>query len=157
EAGFAEGLIGDWLIVVLDRRTDTLVVARDPLGARPWYQAGSGRRQAGSSDIASLVSLPWVDRTVNEPVAIQYLADHSRSEGETIYRGVGTLRPGSTWQFAGGRTCLRTHHRWDIKPERSLSWADGIERCRTLLDGAVHRRLRVSGPPTSQLSGGLDS
>src|SRR5205085_2753862 len=38
-----------------------------------------------------------------------------------------------------------------------VSWDDGVERCRALLDDAVASRLRTSGPATSQLSGGIDS
>src|SRR3954447_15245728 len=62
----ARGLLGDFVVIVLDRTRGALVVSRDPLGVRPWYQAGDGRRGAGATDIATLDALPWVNREVNE-------------------------------------------------------------------------------------------
>src|SRR5688572_15324049 len=35
-AKVATGLLGDFVLIVLDREAGTLLVARDPLGVRPW-------------------------------------------------------------------------------------------------------------------------
>jgi asparagine synthase (glutamine-hydrolysing) len=153
----AKGLLGDFVFIVLDRETRTLLVARDPIGVRPWYQATSGSRLAGASDLATLASLPWVDTAVNEPIAIEHLAARAESRGETIYRGIRTLRPGETWHVVGHQAETFLHHRWNLHPELGISWEDAAERCRLLLDEAVRCRLDVGGPATSELSGGLDS
>lgn len=156
-AEVAKGLLGDFVLIVLDRETGTLLVARDPIGVRPWYLATAGSRQAGASDLATLASLPWVDTSVNEPVAIEYLAARAESRGETLYRGIRTLRPGETWRFVGHQAETFCHHRWNLQPDLEISWEDAAERCRLLLDEAVRCRLDVGGPATSDLSGGLDS
>ncbi len=153
----ARGLFGDFVLVVLDRKASALLVARDPVGVRPWYQATSGGRHAGASDVATLASLPWVDTRVNDHIAIEYLAAVPESRGETLHRGIRTLRPGHTWHLDGVQATTFAHHRWEVEPELEISWGEATGRCREVLDEAVRCRLELSGPPTSDLSGGLDS
>ncbi|MDQ3895970.1 MAG: asparagine synthase-related protein [Actinomycetota bacterium] len=155
--GVARELLGDFVLIVLDRAKKTLLVARDPVGVRPWYQATAGRRHAGTSDVATLVALPWVDTTVDEHIAIEYLAAVEESRGETLYRGIRTLRPGETWSSVGGRARTVSHHEWDVAPELDVSWDEAAERCRAVFDEAVGCRLSADQPATSELSGGLDS
>lgn len=154
----AVGMLGDFVVIILDRRSQSLLVARDPLGVRPWYQARSGDSHAGASDVATLVSLPWVDTRINETTALAYLSGMWVSRGETWYQGVGTLAPGATWTISsGGRSTDFAHHQWHVEPELDISWDDAAQRCRDRLDQAVGDRLRSDQPATSELSGGLDS
>ncbi|MDQ4145919.1 MAG: asparagine synthase-related protein [Actinomycetota bacterium] len=155
-AKVATDLLGDFVMVILDRGAEMLLVARDPVGVRPWYQAAAGSCHAGASDVATLAALPWVDTSVNEHIAIEYLAAVEQSRGETLYRGIRTLPPGHTWVLHHGRARTFAHHRWELHPELEISWEDAAERCRVVLEDAV--RCRVGpGAATSELSGGLDS
>ncbi len=153
----ARDLLGDFVVIVLDRGTQTVLVARDPVGVRPWYQATIGREHAAASDLATLVALPGVDTRINERIAIEYLAAIEESRGETLYRGIRTLRPGHTWYSVGGKATTFPHHRWDLEPELDISWPDAAERCRSVFEEAVRCRVRNDEPATSELSGGLDS
>ncbi|HEY3142683.1 MAG TPA: asparagine synthase-related protein [Acidimicrobiales bacterium] len=154
----ADGLLGDFVVIVLDRITHTLLVGRDPLGVRPWYQAsGAGGRHAGASDLATLAELHWVDTTVDEGAAIEYLAAVSASRGGTLYRGITTLRPGMTWLTDGAGARSFQHHRWDLAPDLEISWEDAAQRCRTVLDVAVQSRIDGHPTPVCEISGGLDS
>lgn len=159
ELGFdlARGLLGDFVIIVLDRTRDSLAVCRDPLGVRPWYQSGDNRRTSGATDIATVRALPWVNREVNEVEALTYLTGLVRSQGSTLYRGIKTLPPGSTWRAAGGVVTDWKHHNWRIHPEFDVTWDEAVERCRDTLDEVVRCRIRATGPATCHLSGGLDS
>ncbi|WP_325745190.1 asparagine synthase-related protein [Streptomyces sp.] len=153
----AVDLLGDFVAVVLDRRRRTLLVARDPIGVRPWYQATSGRRHSGATDQATLCTLPWVDTGVDERMALAYVAFASRSTGPTFHRGIETLPPGHTWVNTPDGSSVRRHHSWRIDLAPRITWADAIDRCRELVDEAVRSRLRVAGSSSSELSGGLDS
>lgn len=154
---FATGLLGDFVVVVLDKNRRRMLEARDPLGVRPWYQSNSGRLHAAASDVASLVTLSWVNTQIHERTAIEYLANIWMSRGETLYAGVRTLAPGATWvsRMEGGDTF--THHRWNVEPDVAITWDDAAERCRSVLDEVVKDRLDGSFPATCELSGGLDS
>lgn len=152
----ARDVLGDFVAVVLDRRRRTLVVARDPLGVRPWYQAASGRRQAGGTEVSSLLALPWVSDAVDEGSALAFLAGRAESKGPTLLRDITTLAPGSTWRAGPGGTTSWPHHAWLIEPEPDLPWEEAVERCRTVLDEAVRCRS-AAGSTAAELSGGLDS
>lgn len=153
----AEGLLGDFVIVVLDRRKRTLLVCRDPLGVRPWYQAQDGGNTAGATDVATLCLQPWTDDSVDEHSAIVYLAAQMRQPGRTFHRGIATLLPGHTWRCQGGRSRTWPHHVWKFQDATRMTWDEAGERCRAALDQAVRCRVAAFGGATSQLSGGLDS
>ena len=156
-ADLARGLLGDFTAIVLDRSRRTLLVCRDPLGIRPWFQSTSGPRHTAATDEATLCKLPWVDDQVDEDVTLGYLAFVSRSEGPTLHRGITTLPPGTTWRFRNGSQDVWRHHDWAIRPEPRVPWEEALERARAVLDEAVRCRIEAAGPVGSELSGGLDS
>lgn len=156
-AAFASALPGDFVAVVLERATGALSVALDPLGTRPWYVARCGDGHLGAGDVATLLAAPGVDRGVDEDRAVEYLAGVTATDGRTFHRAVSLLPPGCTWRWQDRRVALSRHHRWRLAVERSCSWDEAVERCRSELDRAVARRLAVVDHATSELSGGLDS
>jgi asparagine synthetase B (glutamine-hydrolysing) len=153
----ARGLVGDFLLVVLDRGRGRLLVARDPVGVRPWYRADAGPRYLGAPDLATVVGAGWVDTQVDEVAAIEYLAAIPESRGPTLYRGVTTLPPGHTWYREAGAARTVRHHRWSLVADRSTSWEEAVARCRSSFDEAVSSRVGASASAASELSGGLDS
>lgn len=153
----ASGLLGEFVLAILDRTSGTLLVARDPVGVRPWYQAGAGAQHLGATDVATLASMDRVDTAIDEVVTLQYLAGLIGSQGKTFHRGIRTLLPGRTWHARGGAARTQAHHQWDVRPELDLSWEDAAARCRVTLDEAVGCRLPTGWPAASELSGGYDS
>ncbi|MDQ1709055.1 MAG: hypothetical protein QOG49_440 [Frankiaceae bacterium] len=156
--GVGRGLLGDFVAVVLDRPAMELLVVRDPVGVRPWYQAAVAGGSFGASEVSVLLDLPGLDTSLDEQVAIEYLAALSQSRGATLHAGITTLRPGHTWYadaYGGGQAFA--HHTWTVTDDSRVSWTDALERCRSLLDDAVAARVAVSGPIGAELSGGLDS
>lgn len=154
---FASGLLGDFVVIVLDRVRNRLLVARDPLGVRPWYVGTTRGGFVGASDFGLVASLPEVDTSIDETAAVEYFAAVIQSRGPTLYRGIETLKPGSTWDYHDGTARTSLHHRWALRSDLEISWDDAAERCRSVLDLAVAARLASGGPATSELSGGLDS
>ena len=153
----AEGLLGDYVVVVLDRVRRRLLVARDPVGVRPWHQAEDGPRHAGATRAAALVALPWVDASPDEAYAVRWLACEMRSEGRTFHRGVSTLAPGRTWVRDPHGTRVLRHHTWQVEDTAGLGAADADALARERLDLAVADRVRAAGQVSCDVSGGLDS
>jgi asparagine synthase (glutamine-hydrolysing) len=152
------GLLGDYVVLVLDRTRSRLTVLRDPVGVRPWYQARSGSEHAGASEVRSLLRVPWVDASVDEEAAVLFLSGEDIVQGRTFHRGISTLAPGRSWAWQGGQVRERSHNDWeDVRPEPGVSFGEAVERCRALLDEAVSCRVRDSPLVTPELSGGLDS
>lgn len=153
---FAADLLGDFVAVIVDRAAHRVLVARDPLGVRPWYTTSTGSRHAGSTSMAGLLDLPWVGADLDETAVVEYLATVSRSLGPTVYRHITTLAPGHTWiGEPGHRPLFFPHRRWDLTRDLEISWDDAAERCRTVFARVVADRL--GAPVTAELSGGLDS
>lgn len=156
-AGVAAGLLGDFVLVVLDRGSQSLLVARDPVGVRPWYQGAAGDNHIGAGTLAAVAAFGWVDRSVDDRTAIEFLAGRSQSTGRTFYRGISTLLPGRTWRRQANRGSTIVHAPIVVAPELDVAWSDAVLRTRDLLDQSVAARLRPGRPATCQLSGGLDS
>jgi asparagine synthase (glutamine-hydrolysing) len=156
-AELARGLLGDFVVVVLDRTRGRLLVARDPVGVRPWYQAQDGNSFGGATAVGDLLAMPWVDGEPDPATAVQYLAGVESRAGTTWHRGITTLRPGRTWQREGGTTRTIRHHNWRVQRCLGLKPEEANERARELLDLAVLCRVRSAGAATAQLSGGFDS
>lgn len=156
-ADLARGLLGDFVVIVLDRKRSRILVCRDPLGVRPWYQSSGSSKHVGATDVATLCSVSWVDQAVDEAVALDYLAGLDVSRGPTFHRGIKTLPTGSTWLSCKIETRTFRHHTWDIRPEPNTTWDEAVQRCRGVLDEAVRCRVRALDSVTSELSGGLDS
>lgn len=153
----ARDLLGDFVLIILDRRSDALLVARDPVGVRPWYHASVDGGHVGAADLAVVAGLQGVDTRINESRAIEYLSAVEESRGETLLSGVRTLPPGQTLHLARGRTRTSTSHRWELEPDLDISWEAAAARCRAVFEQALADRLRFGEPATSELSGGLDS
>jgi hypothetical protein len=153
----ASGVLGDFVLIIVDRLQGVTLVARDPIGVRPWYIAEQGKLRAGSSDVATLVSMSFTNTQINDATAIRYLAARSESNGQTIYEGIKALDPGETWMVDTTGSRRFSHHRWNLEIDRHISWPDAAERCRSILDLVVQDRLESTKTPTSQLSGGIDS
>lgn len=154
---FCRDVLGDFVAVVLDRERRHLLVSRDPLGVRPWYQADRGGRHVGATELSALCAIPWVDTRLDESYAVHFLAGTSQSRGPTWHRGIRSLPPGSTWRVGANGTTVHRHHTWALTPEPRIDLEEAAERSRILLDEAVRSRLAVTGPATCELSGGLDS
>jgi asparagine synthetase B (glutamine-hydrolysing) len=155
---FAVGLIGEFVAVVMDRVSRRLIVSRDPVGVRPFYQAAWSQNSLGATDIATLADTTQVDTRINESVAVEFLALGWESRGPTIYSGIDSLQPGMTSVCEGGAANrLFRHHSWTVAPNLDITWDDAVDQCREVMNVAVSDRLRADEPATCELSGGLDS
>ena len=63
-------LRGMFAFCILDRRRQTVLLARDHFGQKPLYYTSVRGRLAFASELKSLLTLPWVDR---DPVSYTHL------------------------------------------------------------------------------------
>lgn len=154
-------LRGMFAFVILDRDTGTLHAARDRFGIKPLYLLQRHEGIAFASEIKQLVGLGGAGQRMNLPRVRDYLAtgliDHT---DETLFEGIGQLRPGECATVALGgpspRLVLRRWYRPRVETLK-LSSAEAADRFRALLDESVRLHLRSDVPIGSCLSGGLDS
>jgi asparagine synthase (glutamine-hydrolysing) len=155
---FAAQILGDFALVLWDRRERRLLVARDVMGICALYYFTDGRVFICSSELHQLFAHPRVGAEINEPMVAEALSGLIRDAGETLYRGIYRL-PASKMIFvsAEGVTVRRYY---DLEPARTIKYqsdAEYAEHFGALFNEAVRCRLRCHGGVLADLSGGLDS
>jgi len=156
--GFLRRLNGMFALAVLDRRDNSLLLARDPIGmkhlywsetphgvafaseARPFFAAGLASPQPDWTSLGSYLSIGWVP-----------------SPG-TAFAGLSRIEPGSYVLLRNDR--IEQGRYWApryVDPEPGRSAQDYSDELRSLLDHAVATHLDADVPAGLFLSGGWDS
>jgi asparagine synthase (glutamine-hydrolysing) len=150
-------LRGMFAFAIWDARTDTLVVARDPLGKKPLYYAEYDGRLSFASEISALTALPGVPRDLDPTAVDLYLTYSYIPAPYSIFRGVRKLPPAHVMTVRQGRVTIERY--WaieDCEPLRSAK-EDLLAQVRGALRDAVRVRLVSDVPLGCFLSGGVDS
>jgi asparagine synthase (glutamine-hydrolysing) len=154
-----EKLIGDFAFAIWDRRRQTLFCARDPMGVKPfYYYSRPGRLFAFGSEIKALLDLPGVPRHLNEMMVACHLVGFYEDPVATFYQEIFRLPAAQSMSVTPEG--MRFHVYWSLDPTRELRLGSDAEYAaafRELFTEAVRCRLRSAFPPSSTLSGGLDS
>src|SRR5690349_4139802 len=155
-------LHGMFAVVIHERDTGRVVMARDRLGIKPLYLAETPGRLRFASSLPALLRGGDVDTSI-DPVALHhYLTWHAVVPApRTILAGVRKLPP-ATVRVVEADGTGREHRYWQPRCERrpehrgwsARDWEDAIEEA---LRVAVRRRLVADIPVGVLLSGGLDS
>jgi asparagine synthase (glutamine-hydrolysing) len=159
---FVDHLHGMFAVVIHERDTGRVVMARDRLGIKPLYLAETPTRLRFASTLPALLAAGDVDTSI-DPVALHhYLTWHAVVPApRTILAGVRKLPPATVRVIEADGTS-REHRYWEPRYERrpehsgwsAREWEDAIEEALRI---AVRRRLVADIPVGVLLSGGLDS
>ncbi len=145
-------LRGMFAIGYFDAASQTLLLARDPLGIKPLYWRRIGGEVAFASSPAVLAAIPGTPAKPDWAVVSAYLTTIRNTLGErTLFDGIRTVLPGQAITFDLSRAALpetRTEIPWP-RPE-NIPIREAIEQ-------SVRSHLRADVPTCCLLSGGLDS
>ena len=156
-AAFLERIIGDFALSLWDSRSQTLFLARDPVGARLLFYQVHGEKILWSSRLEALLALPGATFTVNDEYVAVYLTSHPVPE-LTPYKNISAVPPGNVLNVQRGK--IRLQRFWSLDPANEIRYQSDHEyeeHFLHLFSEAVRTRLRVVGPVWADLSGGLDS
>ena len=132
--GALQRIRGVFGLIALNKDTNQLIVARDPLGVRPLFYAVE-------KDVLYVAS---------EGKALVELLDFSESETDTICE----LEPGTWFDEHLG---LHNYYNLPTEPKLGPSLTAAICQTSALFVQAVQRRIESSRPRAYLLSGGVDS
>jgi asparagine synthase (glutamine-hydrolysing) len=160
-----ERAIGMFAFALWDRKTKTLVLARDRLGIKPLYYAATPQRVLFASQLKAFRADPGWKPTIDDDAVVGYLRHAYVAQPRTIYREAQKLAPGHILTLREGLTpapkCF-----WDL---RGIAIAgqcrndpapdpnEAIERLDALLRDSVKLRMIADVPLGAFLSGGIDS
>jgi asparagine synthase (glutamine-hydrolysing) len=160
-----ERAIGMFAFALWDRRTRSLVLARDRLGIKPLYYAASPTRVLFASQLKAFRAAPGWKPTIDEDAVVGYLRHAYVGQPRTIYREAEKLAPGHILTLREGATpapkCF-----WDLRAiaaagqrrnDPAPDAGEAIERLDALLRDSVSLRMIADVPLGAFLSGGIDS
>jgi asparagine synthase (glutamine-hydrolysing) len=154
---FVERLHGMFALALWDAPRERLVLARDRLGKKPLlYTRLPDGTFAFASELKGLLRLPGMARDVDLDAVDAYLALQYVPGNGTALRGVRKVPPGHVLVVEGESERLEQY--WQPAPaEPSAGDDEWLERVRTTVAEAVHKRLVADVPLGALLSGGIDS
>ena len=156
----ARSLRGMYALALHDRRTNSLLLARDPFGIKPLYYVEGAAGLAFASEPKALIAGGFANatdlsrRAQNELLSIQFTTGR-----DTIYRDIKRVLPGETIQVRAGRVVERhTIPALPTSPTPAIQSEDeALERLDTALMDSVMVHQRSDVPYGMFLSGGVDS
>jgi len=150
-------LIGDWAVSVWNPNTHSLVLAKDPLGARHLYYSFDQHQVTWSTILDPLVLFAERTFKLEEEYVAGWLSFFPATH-LTPYVGIYAVPPSCHVLLEPGKRTVTKY--WDFDPGKKIRYradAEYEEHFRQVFAEAVRRRLRSDSPVLAELSGGMDS
>ena len=160
-SGLLDRLDGQFALVLYDRRSGDLLLARDPFGICPLHYGVFGGSLLFGSEIKAILAHPLATREVDLTGLDQVFCFPGLVSPRTLFKNVCSLPPGHALSLRGGELACREY--WDLDyPRLGEVVYEGCERdyvagLAERFQTAVARRLQGDVPVGFYLSGGLDS
>ncbi|MCU7723924.1 N-acetylglutaminylglutamine amidotransferase [Actinoplanes sp. KI2] len=149
--------LGMFAFAILSHESGEVVLARDRLGIKPLYLAGTPGRLRFASTLPALLSAGDVDTSIDKVALQHYMTFHSVVPApRTIISGVRKLPP-ATIRTIRADGSYRDEIYWAASFTRHIDAADWPELIHERLRVAVERRMVADVPVGVLLSGGIDS
>jgi asparagine synthase (glutamine-hydrolysing) len=156
-ADCVQRLTGMFAFAIWDRRTATLLLARDRLGIKPlYYWLGPGFL-AFSSEIRALLCIDSLRPRLDLQALHDYLTFRYNVAPQTMLQGVLKVPPGHLLVARGGDVKLRQYWDLDYSKKLLLSEDECIDEFRQRFIATTRSHLVGEVPLGVLLSGGLDS
>lgn len=155
--GCLDKLNGIYAFAVWNSVEQTLFMARDRVGVKPFFYYSYEGGIIFASEIKAILSHPYVKPEIDrEGVASLILLGPARKGGLGVFRGIEELHPGEYGMFSkNGFTKCRY---WSLKAKpHTESLTETLGHLRYLLLDSINRQLVSDVPLCTFLSGGLDS
>jgi asparagine synthase (glutamine-hydrolysing) len=158
---FLDKLRGMFAFCLYDRKKNSLILARDPIGKKPLYYYWDGRCFIFASEIKAILKAfdrLKIPRTVSRHALCSYLRNQYVAGPQTLVSGIRRLSPGSYLVVSTDTKKCEEFSYWKIHEsivENSEDYCAST-LC-NLLKESVRLRLIADVPVGSFLSGGIDS
>src|SRR5688572_414779 len=142
-------LQGMYAFAYYHRASQSLLLARDPLGIKPLYVADVKEGFLFASEVRALLASGLVPRTLDPQAVSGYLAYGAVQQPRTIVQGVSLFPPGSWARIEASDARCAAREFWSFPPPRhDQEWPerDVTATVRRLLDESVADHL-VSDVP----------
>ena len=104
-------LRGSFALTVVDRRSNSATIVRDPVGSHPLFYTQVGLAWVVSSSQQALLEQPGVSRRLNRPALADHLCQRWPQVDETYFEAIKRVAPGCRLNLEGGAGRIVRH--WD--------------------------------------------
>jgi asparagine synthase (glutamine-hydrolysing) len=160
-------LNGMFALVLWDRQTRKLHLARDRMGEKPLYYGWMGRVFLFGSELKALRAHPAFEPNVDRDALALFLRYKYVPAPRSIYRGIAKLTPGTSLTIDPLRSGEYPSPReyWSVRAAAEAGLAEPLratdrqatDQLESLLCEAVGMRMYADVPLGAFLSGGVDS
>jgi asparagine synthase (glutamine-hydrolysing) len=148
---------GIFAFAIWDEAKQSLFMARDRLGVKPFFYAKKGNSFLFASEIKALLVHPKVEPVVDaEGLAEIFVLGPARTPGNGVFKGLYEVKPGHTLIY--DNQGIHINRYWSLESFPHLEDLDTTTcHLRELFQDTVKRQLVADVPVCTFLSGGLDS
>ncbi len=149
---------GDFVFVIWDAETESLICVRDRMGLKPFHYMVHERVFAFGSDVRQVLAVYDRPLMPNKGMIAEYLASHITSNTETLYEGIMRLEPAHMMTVT--KSEVRIQRYWDPNATNvsySLTDAEREANYAHAFSQAVKQQSDVEARMGVSLSGGIDS
>jgi len=154
-------LRGMFAFATWDVQKEQLFLARDRVGQKPLYYTEIGGIFAFSSQLKSLLQLPWIHKELDEEAVSHFLTFNHLAPPYTMFKGIRKFEPGHYMVVSkdGVQTYNRYYHFSFSHREEMSTWSQAETSAKILeqLESSVQYRMVSDAPVGAFLSGGVDS
>lgn len=152
-----DDLIGMFAFAIWDPKKKGVFVARDRIGKKPFYYSQHGSRFAFSSELRSILSLPWVTPKIGHEAFYNFLTFGFVPPPSTMFEGIQKLECGHCmWIGQDGPTAPQPYwHPTQI--DMPSDEASIIKQLNEKFERSMDLRMVSDVPVGVFLSGGVDS
>jgi asparagine synthase (glutamine-hydrolysing) len=153
-------LNGMFAFTIWNKKSESLFIARDRIGVKPFYYYQSEGTLLFGSELRSMLATGMIERKVDEDALYQYFANMAVKTPYTMIKGIFQLCPGEYAVFNKG--VLKKSVYWSmadagIYPQSKLSYKETVKKTRTLFEDSIKSRMVADVKVGAFLSGGIDS
>jgi len=150
-------LRGMFAFALWDQSTKKLFLARDRVGKKPLFWYRDNERFVFASELAALLSLPFIRRSVDHQALNLYLSFLYVPAPRTMFENINKLLPAHYIILEDNTVKVKRYWQLDFKTSTRKSLNDYKEGLIEKFNDSVKLRLTSDVPLGVFLSGGLDS
>ncbi|GLI54207.1 asparagine synthase (glutamine-hydrolyzing) [Thermodesulfovibrio yellowstonii] len=156
-----ENFRGFFVFCIYDMERNLLFLARDRLGKKPLKYYWDREIFCFTSEIKSLLDLPWISKSINFEAIDQFLSLRYILPPNTIIKQIKKLPAGCTLSLSLNdpikEPIINKYWTPKFQPKTEILYDEALIKSEQLLTESINIRLRADVPVGFFISGGLDS